>query len=959
MEESHPSPAAPSCKLSDFRAFSIANQLFPSNIASETRYMPERRICVICHDFYEIGGVGLAGKFASIVVDRLIKKNDVDVLVTNFDRNTINSGSKYIDNAHVEFLSEISSPEIRGNDPVSVSLKVYRHIRDSNYDSVHIFLPGGAGAHCAMAKRQGLIGSEIITYVIGGSEVKRKINNRFPDKDDFLIEALERAQWENSDFIASVDQSNPPVLVGDRDGAICNIRRLFWNFGSDYRYGDNCITNRLSKNSIYNIFIFGNSDYSSGIDIILQALRRLPDGFHPNLTFIGDFSEFLGENSGGYIIRSLAQYCGEISFLPSQDDLKVAEVLRSPNSLTVIPGRGRDCSWELAHAFSAGSPFLAFGVDGMSDHVAAESLPLCTAVADPDSIVEAIVKAAALGMPPIRAAYSAQDIESGWQAVLTLGRQHDVAAEVQNRPLVSVCLTHYERPALLQRALKAIALQTYPNIEVIIVDDGSKSDNSLHFLNKLEKKEYRFSLKIVRSRNIYLGAARNLAASYAKGEYILFHDDDNISEPNEIDVFVRAAIKSDADILTCLYWVFEDIGGEASLNGKSLLCHAVGVGGPISLVENRFGDANALVRRRVFEEIGGFSTLYGVGYEDWEFFLKAYLRGYRISLVPEPLFNYRISSDSMVATGSHNAGLERVFRLLGEERCAFAGDLARFMSREMSARHSAEQLSKSLESSKARSLHLQLAEMPPNAAGVWAHLSRIAEMEGRADDPAKLVSAQSRSPSDDAIGAKGFGRTVHVELLPGSARPAAILVGWGVSAEGEPISPRYFRLDGRVYEVCAIARHPRLDVNERFKIPHSIPAGFCIAGRLVKGARSWPYRLSSGGRVGSSIGKIRFFGQGNDDVVAHVDQRFLAHEAHISPPQDWSGTLTVETARASFPFVRYSDNEYRLGVQKSPMQTEFVITDKRPLTEPISAILPMTPKADVFFRTQQLPEEPA
>lgn len=63
---------------------------------------------------------------------------------------------------------------------------------------------------------------------------------------------------------------------------------------------------------------------------------------------------------------------------------------------------------------------------------------------------------------------------------------------------------------------------------------------------------------------------------------------------------------------------------------------------------NAFGDANALIERRVFEELGGFTTDYGIGYEDWELFTKAVLKGYRLEVIPEPLYYYRVSSESMM-----------------------------------------------------------------------------------------------------------------------------------------------------------------------------------------------------------------------------------------------------------------------------------------------------------------------
>jgi len=905
--------------------------------------MIERRTCLVCPDLYDTGA-SLSSRFARVILERLKRQGEIDVLITSMDRNSINGGLENCKKTNIKYLSELHIPDVRGQDFVTAAYKVYRHVRDIGYHTAHILLPGGSGAYCATAKRQGLIETNIVTYSIDGSEVKRKENNIFPDKDKILIETLERLQSESSDFLFDIDQSSPPNIVPSRKPFCLNQRKQLWPI-NPYNISNKPIeTRHLIEKTVGDLVILGSQSYSSGIDLIIQALRRLPCDIYPDLTFIGEVGDIFGENGAGYIIRHLNDYRGQISFLPHHSDQEAFELLSAPDVLAVIPGRGRDGSWELAQIFSAGAPFFAFGVNGIGEHVDAESLSICNVDLSPDSISSAIIEATTRGMLPIRAAYTSRDIERNWQELLAANCDHPPA--LIRRPLVSVCLTHYERPTLLQQALEALELQTYDNLEIILVDDGSKSPAALAFLNELEVRNYRFPLKVVRSSNRYLGAARNLAAAHAKGDYLLFHDDDNIAEAKEVEIFVNAALRCGADILTSLYWTFENVGASGPID-RRLLCHAIGTGGPISLLENRFGDANSLIKRAAFHELGGFSQLHGVGYEDWEFFAKAYLRGYNLRVVPEPLFNYRVSSDSMVASINHSAGLERVFRLLDDEQCAFAGDLARMMSRDFAAYHAKTRLSEDLERSKARSQHLYLAELPRNSDKVWALLSEIAIIEGRHDDPAKHVF-RSAMPKSAGV-STGAVTVVHAELGPDAALPAVILAGWGVAGNGTSISPTHFYLEGRLYEVCAIVRQPRLDVNERFKISHSVAVGFCIAGRLLRGLKSWRYRLGRGRKIRAPQGKIRLLFRGNDGIVAHIDQCFRAHEVSIQPPSDWVGTLTLETMQPSFPFARHGDDEYRLGLQKSQLRSAFNFAKDQRGSDTISVIAPIDPKADVFF----------
>jgi hypothetical protein len=80
------------------------------------------------------------------------------------------------------------------------------------------------------------------------------------------------------------------------------------------------------------------------------------------------------------------------------------------------------------------------------------------------------------------------------------------------------------------------------------------------------------------------------------------------------------------------------------------------------LYRNAFGDANALWKRTAFEQVGGYTTDYGVGHEDWELFADAVLSGLRLELVPEPLYWYRVNSNGMLRAGDHWADHARSVR---------------------------------------------------------------------------------------------------------------------------------------------------------------------------------------------------------------------------------------------------------------------------------------------------------
>jgi glycosyltransferase involved in cell wall biosynthesis len=104
-------------------------------------------------------------------------------------------------------------------------------------------------------------------------------------------------------------------------------------------------------------------------------------------------------------------------------------------------------------------------------------------------------------------------------------------------PMVSVVVVHYNRPQLLEQALRSVANQTHPaaRMEVVLVDDGSTTPEAVEYLDQLEAEGSWWSergWRVLRQPNRYLGAARNAGWRAARGEWVLFMDDDNVAMPS-------------------------------------------------------------------------------------------------------------------------------------------------------------------------------------------------------------------------------------------------------------------------------------------------------------------------------------------------------------------------------------------------------------------------------------------
>ena len=230
-------------------------------------------------------------------------------------------------------------------------------------------------------------------------------------------------------------------------------------------------------------------------------------------------------------------------------------------------------------------------------------------------------------------------------------------------PLVTVCIVHYERPELVRMAVDSVLAQDYSAVEAVLVDDGSEGAEARATLDALEPDFLRRGWRLIRQENRYLGAARNAAAAAARGEWLLFLDDDNVLFPDAVSRLVRAARFSGADCITAASIRFSG-KGDPRLDTRSHR-HApirfFGAAIASNLFHNVIGDACALVRRSAFEAAGGFAEVYGLALEDMEFFNRLSLAGHRVEYMPDTTFYKRVLPASMIRSSDRSSARHRHF----------------------------------------------------------------------------------------------------------------------------------------------------------------------------------------------------------------------------------------------------------------------------------------------------------
>ena len=120
----------------------------------------------------------------------------------------------------------------------------------------------------------------------------------------------------------------------------------------------------------------------------------------------------------------------------------------------------------------------------------------------------------------------------------------------KNNPLVSVIVPVYNTAKFLPTCLNSILNQTYQNLEIIIINDGS-TDDSEETISKYATKDDR--IKTISQENQGLSGARNAGIKTATGDYITFVDSDDKIEPTMIEKLLLALKQTDSDIAVCSF----------------------------------------------------------------------------------------------------------------------------------------------------------------------------------------------------------------------------------------------------------------------------------------------------------------------------------------------------------------------------------------------------------------------
>jgi glycosyltransferase involved in cell wall biosynthesis len=222
-------------------------------------------------------------------------------------------------------------------------------------------------------------------------------------------------------------------------------------------------------------------------------------------------------------------------------------------------------------------------------------------------------------------------------------------------PQISVVIPVYNAERCdaryLREALESIAVQTYRNFEVIVVDDGS-TDGSASLVEDFIASHPDVRMRLVRKTNGGQSSARNVGAAHAEGEWLTFLDQDDVWLPERLQIVIPYL----CDNVDLVYTDADTIDEDGAVQALRIhgCCQAGGRHPKTCLADCLFEDCFVMpgittVRREFFASVGGFDEHLS-GYEDDDFFVRAVQAG-RIDYVPVSTLQWRFYTGNYSNSG--------------------------------------------------------------------------------------------------------------------------------------------------------------------------------------------------------------------------------------------------------------------------------------------------------------------
>lgn len=527
----------------------------------------------------------------------------------------------------------------------AISHSVYEWCKDKDFDYIIVPEWGGMGAFLSVGSRIGNISAKVIVWTHSPTLWHVEMNGVTTEAITLEIDSLEAMSIRWADIVVSPSHYLIEWL-NERNIRNKNASLVVRNEPTQ------TIIDRSKKyergNGIDQIVFFGRLEYRKGLDLFAKAILNIMEKHDVAVTFLGKNSSMNGADSVLWLNDVMKQAKHHYRILPNMNQEEALDLISQPGVLAVMPSRVENYPYTVLEAYSMGVPLVACNTGGTSEIVQCPAM-LCEP--DVQSLQNAIERW--ITEYPIDEVIESQKMENfvsyTWDHIFRIISKQQEEKVIDS--LVTIVIPTYNRPLMLQRALKSCQVQTYDNIEIVVVDDHSEPENA----DKNEALADQFGAEyIYHGTNDYLGASRQTGVYNASGEFIVYLDDDNLLKKDAIDIMLRAAAASDAHIVVSPLQIFQG----SPENVVSIYTFTGELSG--AFFTNKLGEACHMITRELAMIFDW--TTERTGHEDWEYLTNFALHGFRIFPLPDPIVLYSQSPDGMLHSGDPIANTKRSMR---------------------------------------------------------------------------------------------------------------------------------------------------------------------------------------------------------------------------------------------------------------------------------------------------------
>jgi O-antigen biosynthesis protein len=388
------------------------------------------------------------------------------------------------------------------------------------------------------------------------------------------------------------------------------------------------------------VVYFGRLEKRKGVEPFVGGLNVLAPELLERVEV-----EFLGSATKHWDPDRVAELISErtrsalrgLSFETALGQQEALEHLAQPGTLAVIPSLAENSPNVVYECLEARIPFLASAAGGIGELVAAEDRRRVLFEPTAEGVAGALRRALLAGdaLQPVRPAFKAVDVLRDWGDVVAT--EATTTARSAETPPVDVVVHERRSGEALERCLSALAAQAYER------------------------------LRVIRSPGDSVAAARQEGLRAGEADWVIFLDEEDVPEPQFVDVLVRAQAASATDVVSC---AIRRDGCEHFFAGEP---------GGLGVLANGYGTV-ALLRRALLRDV---STAWPVvGDHDWPLLARLSAEGARVISVPMPLVRRtaqpgtleRAPSDALLVVDEVERALPDQLRSLGRLATALAAE---------------------------------------------------------------------------------------------------------------------------------------------------------------------------------------------------------------------------------------------------------------------------------------------